>query len=109
MSDMSIEKEEKLFTAISSVGAIFGFIIPLIMWVLKKTDYSDYTKKFLLNVLNFELLVLIISIVLGLIPILGWIMYVGLFIFNLVVALRAFSASREQKEYEFPIKVQFVK
>ncbi|MBQ3311303.1 DUF4870 domain-containing protein [bacterium] len=101
--------EEKTFLAIASLGAIVGFVLPLIMWALKKEEFSEYTKTFLLDVLNFEFVLFIISIVLVLIPILGWLVNLGLFVFNLLVALNAFSAVQEQKEYSFPIKYQLVK
>ena len=103
------ESDEKVFLTVSSLGAIVGFVIPLIMWALKKDDFSDYTKRFLVDILNFELILFIIGIILSLIPILGWLVNVGVFIFNLIVALKAFSATQTRAEYSFPIKYQLIK
>ena len=103
------ENEEKTFLIVASLGAIAGFILPLIMWVLKKEEFSDYTKKFLADILNFELLLLIISIGLGFVPFIRWLAAPILFILNLVVVLRCFSAIRERKEYNFPLYIQLVK
>jgi len=97
------ENDEKVFLTVSSLGAIVGFVIPLIMWALKKDDFSDYTKNFLVDILNFELILLIISVILYFIPILGWLANAGLFIFNLIVVLKAFSAAQNRAEYKFPI------
>ena len=109
MADIS--KEEKTFLIIASLGAIAGFILPLIMWVLKKSEFTDYTKKSLTDILNFELLLFIISIGVSLLPIpfFRWILPTVIFIINLIVALRCFSAVREGKEFEFPINVQILK
>ncbi len=103
------ENEEKTFLVVSSLGAIAGFILPLIMWILKKEEFSDYTKKFLADMLNFELLLLIISIGLTLVPFIRWIAGMVLFIVNLIVALRCFAAVRERKEYNFPLYIQLIK
>ena len=100
---------EKSFMAISAIGAIVGFIIPLIMWAVKENTFSEYTKQFLTDILNFELVLFIISFVLCIIPVLGWLASAGLFIFNLIVVLNADSATQEQREYNFPIKVQIIK
>ncbi|MCR5265564.1 MAG: DUF4870 domain-containing protein [Cyanobacteria bacterium RUI128] len=101
--------EEKLFVTLSAIGAIFGFVLPLVLWILKREEFSEYTKQFLKDVLNFELVLLIISMVLCFIPVLGWIANMALFVVNLIVVLRVFVAAQEQKEYSFPIKYQFIK
>ena len=102
------ESDEKVFLTVSSLGAIVGFVIPLIMWALKKEEFSDYTRKFLVGILNFELVLLIISLILTFIPVLGWLVNVGVFIFNLIVVLRAFSATQSRAEYSFPISYQII-
>lgn len=101
--------EEKLLIALSGLGAILGFVLPLVAYVLKKDSFSEYTKKYLTDVLNFEIIILIISIILAFIPILGWIASLGLCLFNLIVVLRAFIAAQEGKEYDFVIKYQIIK
>lgn len=101
--------EEKVFLTLSAIGGIFGFIIPLIMWVLKKDEFSDYTKTFLTDILNFEIVLLIICIALTFVPVIGWLANMGLWLFNLIIMLRLLSASQEQKEYSLPIKYQIIK
>ena len=101
--------EEKTFLTIASLGAIVGIVLPLIMWALKKDSFSEYTKNFLASVVNFELVMLIICIGIGLIPFARNIVSLVIFIFNLIVALKAFSAVQEKKEYAFPINVQIIK
>jgi len=103
------EEIERVFLTISIIGAIIGFIIPLIMWGLKKEEFSSYTKKYLTDVLNFELFILILSVILMFVPVLGYFLHILLFIFNLIVVIKAYPASQEEKPYSFPIKVKFVK
>lgn len=109
MKEKIMENEESNFLTLASLGAIFGFIIPLIMWILRKEEFSDYTKKMLVDLLNFELIIFIIFVVLTFIPILGWIAEFAVAIFNLIVALRCFSATRERKEFAFPFNVTIIK
>ena len=101
--------EEQSFMTIAGLGAIIGFIVPLIMWIMQKKDFSNYAKKYLLDILNFEIFMFILVFAVSFVPFFRHLIYTCLFIFNLIVALRAFSASREKKEYSFPIKVKFVK
>jgi len=100
---------EKTFLSVSSLGAIIGFFIPLIMWLLKKDDFSDYAKKFLTDVLNFELVIFIILFCLSAVPIPHRFINIAIFIFNMIIALRCFSAAREQREYKLPINIQLIK
>ena len=102
------EGNEKLFLTVSSLGAIFGFIIPLIMWAFKKDTFSDYTKNFLKDILNFELIMFIICLILMSVPFLRWLGNSVLFVFNLIVVLRALSAAQNNAEYSFPIKYQLL-
>ena len=104
-----MENEESNFLTIASLGAIFGFIIPLIMWALRREEFSDYTKKMLIDLLNFELVVFIALIVLTFIPVLGWIAEFAVSIFNIIVAIRCYSATRERKEFAFPFNVTIIK
>ena len=108
MSD-DILKEEKNFITISALGAILGFVIPLIMWALKKDEFSDYTKTFLTDVLNFELIMFIISIILCLVSFWIWLANMLLFVFNLIIVLQVFSAAQDRKEYSFPIQSKLIK
>ena len=79
------------------------------MWALKKDEFSDYTKKFLVDILNFELVLLIANILLALVPVVRWFAGAVIFVINLVIALRCFSATKDQKEYSFPINISLIK
>ena len=101
--------DEKNFLKISTIGAIIGFIIPLVMWALKKDDFSDYAKDFLKKTLNFELFLFIIGFLFCWIPLLGWLFGMFLFITNLIISLNAFSAVQDNREYDYPVRLQLVK
>lgn len=103
------EEIERVFLTVSIIGAIIGFIIPLVMWGIKKEEFSPYAKKYLTDVLNFELFMLILSVILMFVPIFGYFLHILLFVFNLIVVIRAYPASQEEKPYSFPIKVKFIK
>ena len=102
--------KEKNFATIAAIGAIITyFLLPLVIWLLKEDTFSEYTKKFLTDLLNFEIVIFIIYFVMWFIPLLGWLANIVLFVFNLIVAVKAYSASQEFKEYKFPIDVQLLK
>ena len=44
MSDTNMG-EEKMFIALAGIGSIFGFILPLVAWLLKKDSFSAYHVK----------------------------------------------------------------
>ena len=105
--DENTQKDEQGFMAIASLGAIFGIVIPLIMWVLKKDNFSEYTKNFLTDIVNFELILTIIGIVSGFIPV-GFIIAPIVWIVNLVIVLRCYSASKVFQPYSFPFNVKII-
>ncbi|MBQ3642656.1 DUF4870 domain-containing protein [bacterium] len=109
MANPEQNNEENSFLTIASLGAIIGFIIPLIMWALKKDNFSDYTKKFLKDILNFELVLFIIVILLGWIPLIGQLLCLVIFVANLIIAINCCNATKEKKDYSLPINIQLIK
>ncbi len=105
---ISNDEEAKLLM-ISTLGAILGFIIPLIVWVIKKEKVSVYSRNFMTSIVNFELTIFIFSFIAGLIPFLGSLLISILFIFNLIISIIAFNSASNHKEYKFPISFNFLK
>ena len=103
-------KDEQGYMAIASLGAIFGIVIPLIMWILKKENFSEYTKNFLTDLLNFELIVTIIGFVVGLTPGVILSLSIGTVIWfvNLVIALRCYADTRARLPYSFPFNIRII-
>ena len=103
-------KDEQGYMAIASLGAIFGPIIPAVMWILKRNNFSDYAKGFLADMLNFELIVTIIGFVIGLTP--GFIMSLSIgaviWFVNLVISLRCYADTRARLPYSFPFNIRIV-
>ena len=100
--------EESSILAMASLGAIFYFPIPLIMWLLKKDTFSDYTKNFLTDLLNFEIVVGIISIVLTFVPYFSLIASPIVFFVNLIISIRCYTATKERAPYSFPVNVKLI-
>ncbi|MBR7158766.1 MAG: DUF4870 domain-containing protein [Alphaproteobacteria bacterium] len=104
-----VNPEEKNLLTACTLGSIIGFIVPLVIWILKKDTVSVYARKFMTSMLNFELTILIFWFVAGLIPLLGGLLMSVLFIFNLIICIIAFNAASNHKEYKFPIIFNLLK
>ncbi len=105
----NVNLNEKNLLSLATLGAIVGFIIPLIVWAWKKDEVSAYGRRFLTATVNFELTMLIVYFIAGLIPLLNGLLVSVIFIFNLVVCIIAFSAASNHKEYKFPISFNLLK
>ena len=92
-------------------GIIFGFIVPLIMFLVK-TDASDYFKAQVKESLNFQITMAIAFIVSGVIltPLLiGLLTTPALAIVNLILCIMAALAVKDGKEYKYPFAIRLVK
>ncbi len=102
--------DNKTMMTISIIGAILtGFLVPLIIWAIKKDSFSPEYKKASTDILNFELVLFIGCIIINFIPILGFLASLGIWVFNLIVCIQALSAVSSGKEYKYPIGLQLIK
>lgn len=104
-----VDGNEKGILALGTLGGLLGILIPLIVWAVKKETLSPYAKCILTGMVNFELTLLIVSILVSLIPVVGVIIGLILSVFNLVVVIMAFSASSKKNEFKYPMTYNFIK
>lgn len=111
---MENNKNTLVLTTLSCL--LLGFIVPLIVWILNKDNTEFVGKKFLTDLLNFELTLFLAGIVLtviNVIPLLGQIVFVLgsviVWIANIVVIFMAISKLVKNVEYKFPFALELLK
>lgn len=92
--------------AVTLLSIILGFLPSLIYWLFAKNSLDSSLKSFLVNLLNFELTLLIIGAIVGVVcaPIIGLVSLANL-IFLIIGTLKLASG----KEYKFPMTIQLIK
>ncbi len=102
---------------LTTLSCLFlGFIVPLIVWILMKDKFEGGEKSFLVNLLNFELTLLIGFVILAainVVPILGQLVCaIGSFVLwliGLIVAIVATVKLTKNEEYKFPMTLELIK
>lgn len=94
---------------------VLSFILPVILWFSAKDKYNETTKKYLLNLLNFELTIFLsifVINILNVIPILGQIIsaIASFFILltNIIVILSATIKITKNENYKFPLTINLI-
>ena len=104
-------QEEKTLALIAHVLGFFGsFIVPLIIYLLKK-DESPFIREHAKEALNFHIsmaIYYIISIILILILV-GLLGVIFLGTFSLVVSVVATIKAMDGKPYRYPLCIRFIK
>ncbi len=105
------ESEKTLVLLIVILSIVTGFLAPLILWLLKKPELSDYAKILTKRLLNFELTLLCVCI-LFLVPFIGpMISFIGgplIWIINVIYCIMYAIAIANSKEISLP-GYQFIK
>jgi uncharacterized Tic20 family protein len=89
------------------LSIFFGFIPGLIFFLVKKDDAFIYRNA--VELLNFEITVLIAWVVLTFIPVVGWMLLPVLWIANLVLLIMGTLKVKEGQDYTFPIALRLLK
>ncbi len=94
---------------LGTLGAIIiGIFAPLIAW-LCKDNLDGSEKPVIATMLNFEISLLIIGVILNFIPVLGRLLSFALVVTNIVYAIMAFVAAKDNKPLT-PLSIyEFVK
>jgi len=111
------ENQWAMITHLSSLtgylGVPIGFIIgPLLVWQIKKEEFPGLDRHGK-NAVNFNLSVLIYSIVLGLSSVLIITLLItipaliALVIAHIIITIKASLAARDGKKYDYPMSIQF--
>ena len=111
------EKDARTWAMFCHIGAFAGYIIPfghiiapLIIWLIKKAESSlvdDQGKESL----NFQISVTIYAFVALLLTLIliGYILFVALVIFDLVMVIIAAVKVNSGEKYRYPLCIRFIK
>ncbi|HYH55587.1 MAG TPA: DUF4870 domain-containing protein [Anseongella sp.] len=107
----SVSSDERLFALFAHLGTIISsFLIPLIIWIVKKDDskFVDHHGK---EALNFQITIFLGYIVGGILAILvvGLFIILACWILSLVCAVMAAVKANEGKEYRYPLSWRIIK
>jgi len=103
--------DERTMAILSHVLCIIGsFIAPLIIYLLKK-DESPYIKEHALESLNFQITMIILYIISGILIIIlvGVLLIWALSIINLILIIIATIKASEDKLYRYPFNFRLIK
>ena len=107
--------DDRVLATLSHILAIiggFGFIPPLIIWLIKKDDpNASFVTENAKESLNFQLTVLILAVIFCVLiaVIIGIFLLVALGIANLVLVIIATLRANEGKIYRYPFNFRLIK
>jgi uncharacterized Tic20 family protein len=110
VKQINSDTEDRTWAALCHLGGVLGFLIPLVLWMMKK-DESRFIEDQGKEALNFQL-TLLIGDVLGFITLF---IYIGIVILlavwgtRLAFALMATMAANKGDVYRYPFAIRFVK
>lgn len=109
-------EDEKNWAIFCHLSALFGYIIvlgnvigPLIVWLVKK-DNSDYINEHGKAALNFQISILIYSIIAGILVciIIGIPLLIAIFIINLVMIIKSAISAGKGEMANYPLSIRFI-
>ena len=104
--------EEKVLLIITSlVSIIFGILLPLIVWFVKRDSFSSYADNIAKGTLNFQLTIFIAEILCGLLSFtgIGCILLPIVHVVNIVVLVMAAVAVNSWTEFKYPMTIPFIR
>lgn len=106
-----ITQDDKNLALLAHLGTMFGgFIVPLILWIVKKEE-SRFVAEHARKSLNFQLSLLIYIIVSFIMVffIIGIFMMAALGVFATIVMIIASVAASKGEDYNYPLCIDFIK
>ena len=109
--------DERMWGMLCHLSTLSGYLIPfgniigpLVVWLIKKDEYAfveDQGKE----ALNFQISVMIYSIVSGILVflIIGLPLLIAVLIFDLVMTIVAAVKANEGEYYRYPLTIRFIK
>ena len=91
------------------LGIFLGVISTVIFWLLTSEKLSENAKTEMKTYLNFEICIFVISFLLNIIPILGQLACVVLFVANLIISLNANKAVCSNTRPQYPFLFEVIK
>ena len=95
-----------IIMVVTLLSIILGFIPSLVYWLISKNSLEAPLKKYLTNLLNFELTLLIVGIVVGVVfaPLTGLVSLINL-IFLIIGTIKI----NQDQVYKFPMTIELIK
>jgi len=100
--------EERAYLFLSTLLSILMLIVPSLVLIVLKKDFSEYGKKFLYKTLNFELVIILAIACVKLVPIYGHFLVFGLFLLNFIACVRGANALNQAKDFDYPVALNFL-
>ena len=103
---MENNKNLLFFVTLLALLPAIGFLIPMIVWFGKKDILEGEAKDYLKNLVNFELLIFILSAIFGFV-FASIVALIGLF--NAVIIILATISVYNNKNFKFPFLLELIK
>lgn len=100
---------EKTLTIIGTLGVIlFGVIASIVAWFAGGNELQGNSREVIRQMFNFELTILIASLVLGWIPLISILVGLAIVVANIIFAIKSFNAANNNTEFKAPC-FEFIK
>lgn len=107
----SSANDDKTIAALTHAsGILFGFIVPLVVWLLKK-DQSAYLAENAKEALNFQITMLIAFVVSSMLiaVLIGLLLFPLVFVANVVLCILAAVKTNNGETYRYPMTLRLIK
>ena len=108
MSDiLKDDKTMAMFAHLS--GILFSFVGPLVIWAIKK-DESPFVRDHALEALNFQISLMIYSIVafISMIVLIGFLLLPAIMLGGIVLTIMAAVAANNGQSYKYPFTLRLI-
>jgi len=104
------QNEDRTMAMICHLLGLVGFLGPLIIWLIKK-DESPVVNQHGKEALNFQLSILIYSMVAGLLTVIliGMVLLPAIGIFGLVMVIVAAVKANKGEDFKYPLCIRLIK
>lgn len=103
--------DERMWATFAHLGGLFfSFVAPLIIWLVMK-ERSSFVDKHGKEALNFQISLIIywIASFILMFVLIGALLMFALFIFEIIVIIKAAIAANRMQEYRYPLNIRFIK
>ena len=101
--------EKSIAALVHASGILFGFIVPLVVWLVKKDD-SPYLGRQSAEALNFQITMLIAYVACMILTgvLIGALLLPLVWIFNLIMCILAAVKTNNGEEYKYPMTIRLI-
>jgi|SRR5659263_342581 len=107
------DSDQRLWATLAHIGPIIiGFVAPLVIWLIYR-DRGRYVEDQAKEALNFQIALVIASVVVGILTIvtlgIGGLLFIPLGIGALVLMIMAAIAANKGEAYRYPLNIRLIK